>query len=372
LASGISHDFNNILLAVLGNAELSRMELPQDSPVQRNLAEVVSAVKRGKELVQQVLALGRRTEPRQVPVKVHSIVKEVIGLMRAGVPGNIEVRHQKTAHSDTILADPAQVHQVLMNLCTNAIQAMEDEGGILDVRVGEVELGFRALDDAPELPPGKYVTVTVSDTGPGMSAEIRQQIFEPFYTTKQSGIGTGLGLAVVQGIVSNYEGMVAVESELGQGAAFTAYFPAAEERQVAQSERRENAAPVGVRILFVDDDDAPLRVGTRMLERLGCDVVATASAEDALEQFRADPASFGALVTDLTMPGMSGLELAAAAKQIRPELPVVLCTGLDAAPDVEHAVSSGICRCLTKPYGLKDLEGMLATILGEDSGEAEI
>lgn len=372
LASGISHDFNNILLAVLGNAELSRMELPQDSPVQRNLAEVVSAVKRGKSLVQQVLALGRRTEPRQVTVEVHSIVREVIGLMRAGVPGNIEVRHESTASSDVILADPAQVHQVLMNLCTNAVQAMEDEGGTLDVRVGEVNLGFRALDDAPELAPGKYVTVTVSDTGPGMSAEIREQIFEPFYTTKQAGIGTGLGLAVVQGIVTNYDGMVSVESELGKGAAFTAYFPAAQERQVMQNDRRENATPAGVRVLFVDDDDAPLRVGTRMLERLGFEVVATASAEDALEQFRADPAAFGALVTDLTMPGMSGLELAAAVKSMRPDLAVVLCTGLDAAPDVEHAVNSGVCKCLTKPYGLKDLEEMLATILAGDESDPEL
>lgn len=364
LAGGISHDFNNILLAILGNIELARVELPPSSPIQRNLEEVVSAVTRAKELVQQVLTLSRRSEPRQETVFLNEIVDEVIRLIRAGIPPTVEIRHINTASPDVILADPAQIHQLLMNLCTNAAQAMEGRGGLMEIQVAEEPVPMRALREYPLAESRNFLALRVSDTGIGIGREIMPMIFEPFFTTKRVGIGTGLGLAVVRGIVTSHNGAITVDSQAGQGTVFTVYLPKAKEFEMPPAKRQEQPQSGSGRILFVDDDEAPLNVGRRMLIHLGYETVATNNSQQALELFKQAPQDFSAVITDLTMPGLNGLELAEAINAIRPDIPIILCTGFDPRLDAETTRARGICDCITKPYGLKDLGGALARALG--------
>lgn len=366
LAGGISHDFNNILLAILGNIELARVELPPASPIQRNLQEVVSAVSRAKELVQQVLTLSRRSEPRQQPVFLNEIVDEVIRLIRAGIPPTIEIRHLNNTASDVILADPAQIHQLLMNLCTNAAQAMEGGGGLLEIQVDEEPVPMRALREYPLANSRNFLALRVSDTGVGIPRENMPMIFEPFFTTKRVGIGTGLGLAVVRGIVTSHNGAIVVDSQAGQGTVFTVYLPKAKDVELPPAKRSEQPQSGSGRVLFVDDDEAPLNVGRRMLIHLGYETVATDSSVEALRLFKAAPQEFSAVITDLTMPAMNGLELAEAIHAIRGDIPILLCTGFDPRLDAEYSRERGIRECISKPFGLKDLGDALARVLNED------
>ncbi|MBN2083139.1 PAS domain-containing protein [bacterium] len=363
LAGGIAHDFNNILLAVLGNIELSRVELPKDSPIQRNLDEVVMAVGRAKELVQQVLTLSRQREPRRQPVELHKVINEVLRLIRAGMPSTVEIRHINLTSSDVVMADPAQLHQVLMNLCTNANQAMEDRGGLLEVVLSETELRRGQLLEYPNQKPGPYLVMSVSDTGCGIPAEIVSKIFEPFFTTKKIGIGTGLGLAVVQGIITNHAGAIVVESEVGQGTTFRLFLPKADQQIIAETKQNDDVVTGSGKVLFVDDDDAPLRVGQRMLRHMGFETVATGSSEEALRIFTDSPYDFSAIITDLTMPGITGLELIEAARAIRPEIPCVLCTGFDPHVDVDRANNLHISELIAKPYGMSELGSALRRAL---------
>jgi PAS domain S-box-containing protein len=349
LVGGIAHDFNNILAAILGYAELALSKVSQRSPARRYLQEVLKAARRAKDLVQQILAFSRHTEVERRPVQLLPLVREALSLLRASLPSTIEMRHFLDPGVGSVLADPTQMHQILMNLGANAEYAMRQTGGILDIRLEAVELDTVAAAAHPKLKPGSYVRLTVRDTGHGMPPEVMERIFEPFFTTKGVGEGTGMGLAVVHGIVTSYEGAITVDSAPGQGTTFTIYLPRLQEG-VAEGLAAPEPIPRGQGcILFVDDEADLVRLGREMLEPLGYQVVTQTSSHEALETFRAAPQQFDLVITDQTMPKMTGAMLAQELRRIRPDVPIILCTGFSHSIDAEKAKELGIDAFLTKP-----------------------
>ena len=350
LAGGIAHDFNNILSAVMGYSEISLDLIQQDSPLYFNLQQVLKAGRRARDLVKQILTFSRLTEKEHRPVEIGSIVKETFRLLRATLPTTIEIRQNIGAspHSRT-MADPTQIHQVIMNLCANAAHAMRARGGILDVALLEVVLSETDPRRHSELPPGSYLKLSVSDTGHGMEEAVLAQIFDPFFTTKPRGEGTGMGLAVVHGIVKNCGGAVEVQSSPGGGSTFNLFFPRVEASEEIQAPEKEPPTGKG-RILFVDDEEALGIIAQTMLERLGYSVTVMKDSVEALEAFEAEPDRFDLLVTDHTMPHMTGLSLTLEARRIRPDLPVVICSGYSDAINEETAADFGIEFFVQKPF----------------------
>jgi len=348
LAGGIAHDFNNILGAVMGYAELALHEVDKASTPYQYLHEVLHAGSRAKDLVKQILTFSRQTEQEQTPVLVKLIAKEVVKLLRASLPATIEIRHD--IQSDAlVMGDPTQIHQVIMNLCTNAGYAMQARGGRLEVSLLELELDEESAANYPNLKSGPYLKLTVGDTGPGIPAHDLDRIFEPFFTTKEKGEGTGMGLAVVHGIVTGHGGDIFVHSEPEQGATFTVFFPAVEKR-IEPANRIDPPIPTGTeRILFVDDEAALANAGKHMLESLGYEVVVRTGSDEALELFNARPDRFDLVITDMTMPGLTGDELARVMMQIRSDIPVILCTGFSARISEEKSLALGIRAYITKP-----------------------
>jgi PAS domain S-box-containing protein len=355
LAGGIAHDFNNILAAVMGYAEMALLDSPSDSQVGRHLTQVLKASHRAKDLVAQILTFSRQSEQEKRPVQASLIVKEALKLLRASLPSTIEIRQNVASASTTVLADPTQIHQILMNLCTNAHHAMLEKGGVLDVTLSPIELGSKDMEAYPGLNPGRYVRISVSDTGRGIEPAHLPRIFDPYFTTKQKGVGTGLGLAVVHGIAKRFGGTVKVSSEVGKGSTFEVLLPRVEDA-VEPSNRSGEALPVGhERILLVDDEEAIVSLGKEILERLGYKVVTRTSSIEALEAFRARPDDFDLVITDMTMPNMTGEGLAREILKIRPGLPVMLCTGFSEQMTEEKAIRMGIRAFLLKPLVVREL-----------------
>ena len=320
LAGGIAHDFNNILAAIVGNAEMAQMELPAAHPARRDMSEVLRAARRARELVLQILTFSRKQQPQRRPVRTAEVIDDVSCLLRATIPSTIEIVKDIGDPTLHVFGEPTQLHQVLMNLCTNAAHAIGDQHGTIELRQAFVEIGGESLHG--DLVPGRYVCLTVKDTGHGMDRATLARVFEPFFTTKTAGVGTGLGLAVVHGIVKSHDGTVLVESAPDRGTTFQLYFPllacdaasdAAETMDVPRGD--------GERVLFVDDEPTLTDVAQRMLERLGYRVVALASSTEALAAFRADPSAFDVVISDLTMPGLTGMQLAAELRRLRSGLP---------------------------------------------------
>jgi CheY-like chemotaxis protein len=326
LASGIAHDFNNILLAIMGYAEIALIDTRAGRPREKHLKEALNACGRAKELVNQILTFGRQTETDRKPVQVKTIVKEVIKLLRSSQPATIEIR-QKLESDSLILADPTQIYQVVMNLGTNAAQAMNDGSGTIDILLADVELDESLVASYHGLTPGSYQKLEVSDNGMGMTTDQLKRIFEPYFSTKPRGQGTGLGLSVVHGIVKNTGGAISVYSEPRLGSTFKVFFPIFESDYVAEMPTVE--LPEGGRenILFVDDEPTLLEIGTELLGKLGYRVTTCRDGRAALETFQARPDEFDLVITDMTMPGLTGDRLAKELVQIRPALPVILCTG---------------------------------------------
>ena len=365
LAGGIAHDFNNILLAVMGNAEISLYSLPEQSPVRSSIEQILKASERARDLVKQILTFSRQSEYELKPIKVSVIVQEALKLLRASLPTTIEIRHRITADRDTILADPTQIHQVLMNLCTNADHAMRERGGVLNVSLSNATLDFEAAVKYPDLRPGSYLQLTVSDTGHGMPPEVLERIFDPYFTTKEKGVGTGLGLAVIHGIVIKMNGAISVDSQLGQGTTFCVFFPLTEVKDTLES-RDIEAVPLGnERILFVDDEEFIADLGKQMLERLGYDVVVRTSSIEALKAFQARPDKFDLIITDMTMPQMTGEKLAQKLLEIRPDIPIILCTGYSATISENKAKEMGIKGFVMKPFVIQELAKMIRRVLEE-------
>ena len=350
LAGGIAHDFNNILAIIVGHTDLAIAETPNDSPALQNLDEIRRAGMRAKELVAQILLTARKQEQKLAVIRTEPIVKECLKMLRASIPSTVEIRQHIEDALPPILGDPSQLQQVVINLCSNAAQSMEPGGGTLTVELGGAAVESRDAPATAGLPEGAYLRLRVTDTGPGIAPELQERIFEPYFTTKGVGEGSGLGLAVARGIVSARGGEIFLESRQGRGATFTVYLPATE---APPDETAEDAAPElqtgDERVLFVDDEPAIRMLGRRMLEHLGYTVEARADGRDALECFQADLYGFDLVITDMTMPQMKGDALARALLAIRPELPVILCTGYSTQAAAEAAGDIGIREFVKKP-----------------------
>jgi PAS domain S-box-containing protein len=366
LAGGIAHDFNNLLTSMLGNAELARMN-PADQPeVLRALDEIVRAGQRARETVRQILAFGRNHESRLELVDVGPVVEEAVRFLRSTLPSTIRLE-ARTGRCPPTMADPTQLHQVVMNLCTNAAQALADQHGYIMVTVDVRDVDPAQAARREGLKPGRYVVLQVTDTGVGMDDETQRRIFDPFFTTKPVGQGTGLGLAVVHGIVQAHGGTVTVHSSPGAGATFRVYLPLVETSKLvrpatpppATAAPSEMARGDGRRLLIVDDEPGVLQLGMTMARRLGYSVVAEQNPDMALERFRHAPNDFDLVLTDLTMPGRTGMELARDLHAIRPQIPIVLATGYAGTITEESARQMGFCGLLNKPYRFGELASAL-------------
>jgi PAS domain S-box-containing protein len=365
LAGGIAHDFNNILTAISGNVELARLDAGPDSPLQRNLEETAKATQRATALVRQILTFSRRQPLERVVVDLRELATEAVKLLRSTLPAAIELVTSLAPESPKIFADRIQLHQVLMNLVVNAAQAIGKRPGRVDISLASATLGVDAR--VADLPPGRYARLSVSDDGPGMDAATLERIFDPFFTTKPVGEGTGLGLAVVDGIVKRLGGTITVYTEPGRGCAFHLYLPAADADAVAAIEPAAVARHAGnnERVIFLDDDDALVLIGQAMLQRLGYRVEGYTDAAQAMAAFEADPSGYDALISDFNMPGVSGLEIAAKMLLLRHDFPVALASGLVTDDLLMQANALGVREVIYKPHSLDDLATALHRMLAK-------
>ncbi len=367
LAGGIAHDFNNILAAMLGYTELARIKLSGRDDILSDIDEVIRAGNRASELVKQILTFSRQTEHERRPTEIYLIVKEAFKLLRASIPSTIEIRENIDPKSGTVLADSTQIHQVLMNLGTNAYHAMRETGGILAVELSRVEIqrhdtkvtGF-------EITPGSYVKLEISDTGCGMDRAVMERIFEPYFTTKDKSEGTGMGLALIHGIVKKHEGHISVYSEPGEGSTFQVYLPCIETDEIRPAgELQKEISGGNERILVVDDEKSIVLMEQRMLENLGYQVTATGNCLEALQLFVAGPDDFDLIITDMTMPRMTGAELAQKILSIRPDIPIVLCTGFSELINEKKAKAIGIREYVMKPVVTREIATVVRKLLDE-------
>ena len=355
LAGGIAHDFNNILSIIIGYTELILMNGNVDEEVRQNLKEVFNASKHARDMVKQILAFSRQSKNERKPIQMTHIVKEAIKLLRASLPTTISIEQHIEKNIGIIEADPTQIQQVMMNLCTNAAHAINEEDGVLKIDLGNIELDQTASDKIPDLKPGSYLKLSVSDTGHGIHPNAQKKIFNPYFTTKEKGEGTGLGLAVVQGIIKSHNGAITLESEVGKGATFHVYLPTIQ-REVSEAEIESTSLPMGQeRILLVDDEQPLVEIGKQMLERLGYTVSARTSSVEALELFKAQPNRFDLVITDIVMPNMTGDKLAENLMGIRADIPIILCTGYSEKFTRSPAADMGIQSFLMKPLVMQDL-----------------
>ena len=365
LAGGIAHDFNNILMAILGHCDLAETRLAEDSEAIGNLNQVKKAGNRARRLIQQILAFSRMGEQERIALSLTPLIKEALKFLRSTLPTSIEIRDYIEADPGIIEADATQIHQVIMNLSTNAGHAMREEGGTLHVKLIRVEVDRQTALQYHALHAGPHVRLTVTDTGCGMDSETLEHIFDPYFTTKEVGEGTGLGLSVVHGIVKTHGGTITVESEPGKGTAFHVYFPVIE-KDVETQEEDEEPLPTGnERILFVDDEQVILHVAEEMLKQLGYDVVTQKSSVEALELFRAEPDRFDLVITDMTMPKMTGDQLALELMKIRPDIPIILCTGFSHKISEEQAKEIGIKAFVMKPLVRRGMADIIREVLGD-------
>ena len=358
LAGGIAHDFNNILAAIMGYTELTRVDAQPDSQAAENLDKVLTAAHRAKDLVKQILAFSRQSSVDRMPIKIQPLVKESLKMLRASIPSTISITEEIHPQSGTVLADPTQIHQIVMNLCTNAYHAMEETGGELSVKVNTTFIDSTTVLETRQIPPGEYVELTVSDTGTGIGPDIITKIFEPYFTTKGTGKGSGMGLSITHGIIKSYGGEITVESTIGQGTTFHVYLPClkAEVANLEDQDQVNESVPSGnERILAVDDDEAIVKLNKQMLEFLGYKVTAMTSSIDTLAIFQSQPYNYDLLITDMTMPGMTGADLAKKIRAIRPGIPIVLCSGFSELINEKKAKALGINKYLDKPASKNEL-----------------
>ncbi len=332
LAGGIAHDFNNILSAILGYSELAMMEAEPEGKIYGHLDQIRKAGDRAADLVKQILVFSRKQQQEMVPLQLFLIVKEALNLLRASIPSTIKIEHEIVSRSN-VLADATQIHQVMMNLCTNAYHSMADKGGVLSVSLKEIDLDSPILDNGEEIPPGRYVVLSISDTGNGMDTETMARIFEPYFTTKETGRGTGLGLSVVLGIIKSHHGRIGVYSEPGQGTTFNVYLPLIID-DIEDNVPQELPPPAhGERVMFVDDEESICLLFCQFLNDAGYVVDNFSNGREAWLALEAEPARWDILVTDRTMPEMTGEQLIAKLRTIRPDMPIVLCSGYNSSTD---------------------------------------
>jgi len=364
LAGGIAHDFNNILGALIGYAELVKDDIVEGTVTHQNLEEILVAAQRAKELVKQILTFSRKDKTQLVPMQINNVVQSTIKMLRSSLPATIGI-HQQIDAAGCVMADETQIHQIMLNLATNAAHAMEENRGNLEITVSDIEVDLdRVIRDRP-LPRGSYVRLTVKDTGCGMSEEIMARIFEPFYTTKEVNKGTGLGLSVVHGIVENHHGTMTVDSIPGQGTSFEIYFPCIDCEAMREPEEPEAACGQGERILVVDDETTLVNMTMQTLRRMGYDAVGKTSSVEALALFKANPNAFDLVITDQTMPTMKGTELAKNLLHIRPDVPIVLCSGYSESINPDAVKAIGIKKFVMKPISRKTWSELIRELAGK-------
>ena len=365
LAGGIAHDFNNILGGIMGYAELAKMKAPEGSEVIADLDKLLKSSNRATMLVKQILTVSRQHRQEQRPVQVRYIVNEALDLLRATLPTTIQIREDLAKDTGIVHADPTQIHQVIMNLGTNAGHVMREDGGVLEISLANVELDDLSASKYLDLTAGSYLRLTVRDTGQGMTSEIMERIFDPYFTTKDTGEGTGLGLSVAQGIVKAHGGTITVYSEPGKGTTFHVYLPVILEEEREEKESEEPLPTGNERILFIDDEQALVEIASQMLEQLRYEVVTKRSSVQALELFRTEPDRFDLVITDMTMPDMTGDKLAQELMKIRPNIPIILCTGHSRLVSEAKAREIGIRAFIMKPLVMRNLAETVRKVLDE-------
>ncbi len=364
LAGGIAHDFNNILNAIFGFTYLAKMKVPEGGDASDKLDSLMKAANRAADLVRQILLFSRRSAEELQPADITPVIREALKLLRASIPTTIEMRENIAATSH-VLADPVQIHQILMNLCTNAYHAMQETGGILGVDLQEVNITPDFASEYVDLKPGPHIRLTVSDTGKGIDPSIVNRIFEPYFTTKEKGKGTGLGLSVVHGIVKSYGGEITLTSELLKGTSFQVYIPVIQKEETDAEKTDETLFRGTGRVLFVDDEKSTVLISTEILESLGYRVTGKTDSQEALSLFREKPDEFDVVITDMTMPKITGIKLAGEMIGIRPDIPVILCTGFSEGIDEETVKRKGIREFLMKPVAPVKIARAIHNILKE-------
>jgi CheY-like chemotaxis protein len=364
LTGGIAHDFNNILAAVVGFSELLLGSAAKGNRQEHYLHRVLEAGLRGRELVKQMLTFSRKTEQDKKPLHLSSVVKETMKLLRASIPATISVRTNVRDESGLVFADPTQMQQVLMNLCTNAAHAMQERGGILRVELSDSRVS--ESDKNPhDIKRGLYVKMAVHDTGTGISSDIVDKIFDPFFTTKERGEGTGLGLSVVHGIVKQHDGYITVKSEPGKGSIFSVYLPMFAEKHSIDAPSDDHIPTGEERVLFIEDEKALAELGREILRELGYHVTVRTSSAEALALFASDPSEFHLVITDQTMPEMTGVDLAKEILTIRADMPIIMCTGFSHAVDADKAKATGIKAFAMKPLTKREIAKTIRKVLDE-------
>jgi CheY-like chemotaxis protein len=341
-------------------------DIPEWNPSRNNLEEIRTASMRARDVVKQILAFSRQSPQDMKPVSIGQIVKESLKLLRSSIPRTIEIHQDISEGSDIVLADPTQIHQVLINLCTNAAHAMKAKGGVLDVRMETIELDAATLTRCHGMPPGRYVELTVNDTGHGICESVLERIFDPYFSTKKVGEGSGMGLSVVHGIVKTHGGDILVDSEAGVGTTIRVFFPFNGGKPTSDIDVPSHIPRGHERILFVDDEKSIVNAFRSMMERLGYEVTARTSSIEALEAFRSNPDRFNLVITDFTMPNMTGIELSKELLKLRSDLPIILCTGYSEQINEEKAKENGIRGFLMKPVALSEIAKTIRNVLDEE------
>jgi signal transduction histidine kinase/ActR/RegA family two-component response regulator len=364
LAGGIAHDFNNILFPIVGYTELTLDDIPEGNPSRKNLEEVLKAANRAKKLVQQILAFSRQNDQEFKPLKVQCLIKEALNLLRATIPSSIEFHTSIDDDCGLIKGDPTQIHQVIMNLGTNAYHALQESGGKLEVILKETYLSYEESQQMVGMKVGRHLELMVKDNGHGMTPQVLERIFEPYYTTKEQGKGTGLGLSVIHGIIKNHGGDISVRSQPGVGSTFKVYLPVIDDIDMEiEALETGNKTNGNEHILLIDDEEQIIDIERRILERLGYTVTPITDSEAALEEFKARPDAFDLVITDMTMPKITGDRLAQRLMDINPQIPVILCTGFNETITEEKALSMGIDKFVMKPIVKDELAHTIRTVL---------
>ena len=364
LAGGIAHDFNNILFPIVGFTELTMDDVSPDSQAKKNLEEVLKAANRAKELVQQILTFSRQNGQERKPLKVQFLIKEALKLLRATIPSSIEIHSSVDEDCGPVKGDPTQIHQVIMNLCTNAYHALQESGGKIEVKLKEVNLSYEQSLERVGMTVGRYIDLTVKDNGHGMPSEVLERIFEPYYTTKEQGQGTGLGLSVIHGIIKNHDGDIRVSSRPDAGSTFSVFLPVCDDKEVKiEAVETAKLTKGNERILLIDDEEQIIDFERRILEGLGYLVTSKTDSEAALKVFADRPDYFDLVITDMTMPKMTGDRLARRLMDINPKVPVILCTGFNEAITEEKALAMGIDKFVMKPVVKDELANTIRSVL---------
>jgi len=366
MASGVAHDFNNILGAIMGYSEMTMIDMPQNHVARHNLSQILKASHRAKDVVQQILAYTRKHELERKVIDLKEITNEALKFIRASIPSTIEIRPLIPKEPCIITADATMIHQIIMNLCTNAHHAMLDQGGILSLSLECLDLRTISESVDGDLRPGRYIKLSVADTGIGMPPDIIDRIFDPYFTTKEIGVGTGLGLSVVQGIVKSHNGAIKVDSKSGNGTTFDIFLPNVGIEQAIEVEDHQYIPHGNERILFVDDEELLVELGKQMLQHLGYSVVTMTDPQEALKLFEKEKDAIDLIITDLTMPNMTGDILVKKILKIKPNLPIIMCTGFSESIDQKRAVELGIRSLLEKPIQLSDMANTIRKFLDED------